>query len=147
MLTAAQRKSSPVAQLKTFPSEYFASSPPHRDDEEVEAQVDSLTSANRFMSGFFFGAVIATAIMVLFCVGAELSPFMARLHAVEQVIATAVISLLIADTRPVLYKTLWSKRRSSFILDEDLSATLRGRTFGIPAGVMAGILVQNVLMN
>ncbi len=109
--------------------------------------MDSLTSANRFMSGFFFGAVIATAIMVLFCVGAEFSPLMARLHAFEQVIATAVISLLIADTRPVLYKTVWSKRRSSFILDEDLNATLRGRTFGIPAGVMAGILVQNVLMN
>ncbi|CAH2900373.1 MAG: FIG00453121: hypothetical protein [uncultured Paraburkholderia sp.] len=147
MLTAAHRKSSPVAQLKYLPFRIFCFINPHPNDEEVEAQVDSLTSANRFMSGFFFGAVIATAIMVLFCVGAEFSPFMARLHALEQVIATAVISLLIADTRPVLYKTVWSKRRSSFILDEDLSATLRGRTFGIPAGVMAGILVQNVLMN
>ncbi len=109
--------------------------------------MDSLTSANRFMSGFFFGAVIATAIMVLLSIGAEVSPLVARLHAPEQVIATAVISLLIADTKPLLYKTVWSERRSSFILDEDLSATLRGRTFGIPAGVMIGILVQNVLLS
>ncbi|WP_232231964.1 hypothetical protein [Burkholderia sp. WSM2230] len=83
--------------------------------------------------------------MVLLCVSGEFSPFMARLHALEQVIATAVISLLISDTKPLLYKTIWRERRSSFILDEDLTATLRGRTFGIPAGVMVGILVQNLL--
>ena len=118
---------------------------PHPGDEEVEAQVDSLTSANRFMGGFFFGAVVATAIMVLFCVSGEFLPVMAKLHALQQVFATVVISLFIADARPLLYKTVWRERRSSFVLDEDLSATLRGRTFGIPAGVMVGILVQNLL--
>ncbi|MBW9104712.1 hypothetical protein JNB89_13335 [Paraburkholderia phenoliruptrix] len=107
--------------------------------------MDSLTSANRFMGGFFFGAIVTTVIMVLLCVGGEFSPFMAKLHALEQVIATVVIALLISDTKPLLYKTVWSERRSSFILDEDLNATLRGRTFGIPAGVMVGILVQNLL--
>jgi hypothetical protein len=109
--------------------------------------VDSLTSANRFINGFFFGAVIAAVIMVLLCGAAEFSPFMARLHALEQVIATALAALVIAGTKPLLYKTVWSERRSSFILDEDLSATLRGRAFGIPAGVMVGILVQNVLLS
>jgi len=118
---------------------------PHPGDEEVEAHVDSLTSANRFMGGFFFGAVVATAIMVLFCVSGEFLPVMAKLHALQQVFATVVISLFIADARPLLYKTVWRERRSSFVLDEDLSATLRGRTFGIPAGVMVGILVQNLL--
>ncbi|AFT89657.1 hypothetical protein LMG9964_05253 [Paraburkholderia phenoliruptrix] len=118
---------------------------PHPGDEEVEAHVDSLTSANRFMGGFFFGAVVATAIMVLFCISGEFLPVMAKLHALQQVIATVVISLFIADARPLLYKTVWRERRSSFVLDEDLSATLRGRTFGIPAGVMVGILVQNLL--
>ncbi|WP_244142715.1 hypothetical protein [Paraburkholderia phenoliruptrix] len=107
--------------------------------------MDSLTSANRFMGGFFFGAVVATAIMVLFCISGEFLPVMAKLHAPQQVIATVVISLFIADARPLLYKTVWRERRSSFVLDEDLSATLRGRTFGIPAGVMVGILVQNLL--
>ncbi|CAH2924116.1 MAG: FIG00453121: hypothetical protein [uncultured Paraburkholderia sp.] len=118
---------------------------PHPGDEEVEAHVDSLTSANRFMGGFFFGAVVATAIMVLFCISGEFLPVMAKLHALQQVIATVVISLFIADARPLLYKTAWRERRSSFVLDEDLSATLRGRTFGIPAGVMVGILVQKLL--
>jgi hypothetical protein len=118
---------------------------PHPGDEEVEAHVDSLTSANRFMGGFFFGAVVATAIMVLFCISGEFLPVMAKLHALQQVIATVVISLFIADARPLLYKTVWRERRSSFVLDEDLGATLRGRTFGIPAGVMVGILVQNLL--
>ncbi|WMY10236.1 hypothetical protein [Paraburkholderia phenoliruptrix] len=107
--------------------------------------MDSLTSANRFMGGFFFGAVVATAIMVLFCISGEFLPVMAKLHALQQVIATVVISLFIADARPLLYKTVWRERRSSFVLDEDLGATLRGRTFGIPAGVMVGILVQNLL--
>ncbi|PMS29619.1 hypothetical protein C0Z16_18125 [Paraburkholderia rhynchosiae] len=109
--------------------------------------MDSLTSAHRFMSGFFFGAVIATVIMVLLASAGEFSPFMARMHALEQVIFTAVTSLLIAGTKPLLYKTVWSERRSSFILDEDLSATLRGRAFGIPAGVMIGILIQNALLS
>jgi len=109
--------------------------------------VDSLTSANRFMGGFFFGAVVATAIMVVLCVSGEFVPLMAKLPAIQQVIATAVISVLVAGTKPLLYKTVWRERRCSFILDEDLSATLRGRSFGIPAGVMVGILVQNVLMN
>jgi len=118
---------------------------PHPGDEEVEAHVDSLTSANRFMGGFSFGAVVATAIMVLFCISGEFLPVMAKLHALQQVMATVVISLFIADARPLLYKTVWRERRSSFVLDEDLSATLRGRTFGIPAGVMVGILVQNLL--
>ena len=118
---------------------------PHPGDEEVEAHVDSLTSANRFMGGLFFGAVVATAIMVLLCVSGEFLPVMAKLHALQQVFATVVISLFIADARPLLYKTVWRERRSSFVLDEDLSATLRGRTFGIPAGVMVGILVQNLL--
>ena len=109
--------------------------------------MDSLTSANRFMSGFFFAAIIATFIMIAFCNAAEFSPMMARLHALHQVVATVLISLFITCTKPLLYRTVWSERRSSFVLDEDLSATLRGRAFGIPAGVMVGIAVQNFLMN
>ncbi|HEX7933772.1 MAG TPA: hypothetical protein VF573_11960 [Paraburkholderia sp.] len=99
------------------------------------------------MNGFFFGAVLATAIMVAFCMAGQFFPFMAKVHALEQVIAAALIALVIGGTKPLLYKTVWSERRSGFILDEDLSATLRGRTFGIPAGVMVGILVQNFLTN
>ncbi len=86
--------------------------------------------------------------MVVLCVSGEFVPLVAKLaHAIQQVIATAVIPVLVAGTKPLLYKTVWRERRCSFILDEDLSATLRGRSFGIPAGVMVGILVQNVLMN
>jgi len=72
---------------------------------------------------------------------------MAKLHALEQVIVTALISLVIVDAKPLAYKTVWRERRCSFVLDEDLSATIRGRTFGIPAGVVIGILVQNYVMN
>ncbi|MFL9902630.1 hypothetical protein PQR71_31590 [Paraburkholderia fungorum] len=99
------------------------------------------------MGGFFFGALIAAVVMVLLCNAGEFSPFMAKLHALEQVIVTALISLVIVDAKPLAYKTVWRERRCSFVLDEDLSATIRGRTFGIPAGVVIGILIQNYVMN
>jgi hypothetical protein len=106
--------------------------------------VDSLNSANRFMGGFLFGTLVAAVVMVLLCNAGEFSPFIAQLHALEQVILTALISI---DAKPLAYKTVWRERRCSFVLDEDLSATIRGRTFGIPAGVVVGILIQNYVMN
>jgi hypothetical protein len=99
------------------------------------------------MGGFFFGTLVAAVVMVLLCNAGEFSPFMAKLHALQQVIVTALISLVIVDAKPLAYKTVWRERRCSFVLDEDLSATLRGRTFGIPAGVVIGILIQNYVMN
>jgi hypothetical protein len=109
--------------------------------------VDSLNSANRFMGGVFFGTAVAAVVMVLLCNAGEFSPFIAKLHALEQVILTALISIVIVDAKPLAYKTVWRERRCSFVLDEDLSATIRGRTFGIPAGVVVGILIQNYVMN
>ena len=44
------------------------------------------------MSGFFFGTLIAACVMLLLCNAGEFSPFMAKLHAMEQVIVTALIS-------------------------------------------------------
>ncbi|MFM0308468.1 hypothetical protein P0D71_11830 [Paraburkholderia sp. RL17-383-BIF-A] len=109
--------------------------------------MDSLSSANRFMSGFFFGTLIAAVIMLLLCNAGEFSPFMAKLHALQQVIVTALISIVIVDAKPFAYKTVWRERRCSFVLDEDINATLRGRTFGIPFGVLVGILIQNYVVN
>lgn len=109
--------------------------------------MDSLNSANRFMGGLFFGALIAAVVMVLLCNADEFSPFLAKLHALEQIVVTALVSLVIVDAKPLAYKTVWRERRCSFVLDEDLSATIRGRTFGIPAGVLIGILIQNYVMN
>lgn len=109
--------------------------------------MDSLNSANRFMGGFFFGTLIAAVIMVLLCNAGEFSPFIAKLHALEQVVVTVLVSIVIVDAKPLAYKTVWRERRCSFVLDEDINATLRGRTFGIPFGVIVGILIQNYVMN
>src|SRR6266702_5178989 len=99
------------------------------------------------MSGFFFGTLLAAVIMVLLCNAGDFSPLIAGLHALEQIVLTALISIVIVDAKPLAYKTVWRERRCSFILDEDLSATIRGRTFGIPFGVLVGILFQNYVMN
>jgi hypothetical protein len=99
------------------------------------------------MGGFLFGALVAAVIMVLLCNAGEFSPFMARLHALQQIIVAALVSLVIVDAKPLADKTFLRERRCSFVLDEDLSATLRGRTSGIPAGVLVGILIQNYVMN
>jgi hypothetical protein len=109
--------------------------------------VDSFQSANRFISGFFFGALIAAVVMVLLCNAGEFSPFTAQLPAFSQVVVTVLIALVIVGAKPLAYKTVWRERRCSFVLDEDLSATLRGRSFGIPAGVVVGILIQHYVMN
>ncbi|MDR6408891.1 hypothetical protein [Paraburkholderia terricola] len=109
--------------------------------------MDSLSSANRFVSGFFFGTLVAAVIMVLLCNARELFPFVAKLHALEQIVLTALLSIVIVDAKPLAYQTVWRERRSAFVLDEDLSATLSGRTFGIPAGILVGILFQHYVMN
>jgi hypothetical protein len=109
--------------------------------------VDSLNSANRFMGGFFFSTFVAAVIMVVLCNTGDFLPFVAKLNAWQQVIVTALVALAIVDIKPLAYKTVWRERRSSFVLDEDLGATLRGRTSGIPAGVILGILIQNYVMN
>ncbi|CAE6880864.1 hypothetical protein [Paraburkholderia domus] len=77
------------------------------------------------MGGIFFGTVVAAVVMVLLCNAGEFSPFIAKLHALEQVVLTALISLVIVDSKPLAYKTVWRDRRCSFVLDEDLSATIR----------------------
>lgn len=99
------------------------------------------------MNGFFFGTLVAAVVMVLLCNAGEFSPFMAKLQALPQVVVTALVSIVIVDARPLAYKTVWRERRCKFVLDEDLGATLRGRSFGIPGGVIAGILFQNYVMN
>lgn len=109
--------------------------------------MDSLSTANRFMTGFFFSTLIAAVIMVALCNAGEFLPLMAKLHALEQIIVTVLISIVIACTRPLAYKTFWRERRCSFVLDDDINATLRGRAFGVPFGVIVGILIQNYVMN
>lgn len=109
--------------------------------------MDFVNSANRFMGGFFFSTVVAAVIMVLLCNAGDYSPFVARLNAWQQVIVTALVALVIVDIKPLAYKTFWRERRSSVVLDEDLGATLRGRTSGIPAGVIIGILIQTYLVS
>jgi hypothetical protein len=99
------------------------------------------------MGGFFFGALVAAVVMLVLCNAAQFSSFMAALHALEQVLAAAVISVVIVNAKPLAYKTIWRERRDSFLLDEDLNATIRGRSCGVPAGVVVGILVQNFVMN
>ncbi len=99
------------------------------------------------MGGFLFGALVAAVMMVLVCNAGEVLPFMARLHALQQLIVAALVALVIVDAKPLAYRTILSERRCSFVLDEDLSATLRGRTSGVPAGVLVGILIQNYVMN
>lgn len=99
------------------------------------------------MTGFFFGTLVAAVIMLALCNAGEFSPFMAKLHALEQIIVTVLVAIVIVDAKPLAYKTVWRERRCSFVLDEDINATLRGRTFGIPFGVIVGILIQNYVVN
>ncbi|MFM0145605.1 hypothetical protein [Paraburkholderia sp. RL18-085-BIA-A] len=126
---------------------YFFASSARKAMKAVEVQVDSLGSASRFIGGFLFGALVTAFVMVLLCNAGEFCPFIARLSALQQVVATALVSFVMVDAKPLAYKTIWRERRCSFVLDEDLSATLRGRTTGIPAGVIVGILVQNFVVN
>lgn len=109
--------------------------------------LDSLNSANRFMSGFFVGAVVAAVVMLVLCNATQFFSSMASLHAVGQVIASVLVSAVVVTAGPLAYKTIWRERRDSFVLDEDLNATLRGRSFGVPAGVLIGILIQNFVVS
>jgi hypothetical protein len=99
------------------------------------------------MGGFLFGALVAAALMVPVCNAGEFLPFMARRHALLQLSVAVLAALVIVDAKPLAYQTFLRERHCSFVLDEDLSATLRGRTSGVPAGVLAGILIQNDVMN
>jgi hypothetical protein len=97
--------------------------------------------------GLFFSTVVATVIMLLLCNAGDFSPFVAKLNVWQQAIVTALVALVVVDIKPLADKTARRERRSSFVLDDDVGATLRGRTSGIPAGVIPGIPVQNSVMN
>jgi hypothetical protein len=97
------------------------------------------------MNGFFLGAVVTTAVMLMLYFAGQFSSLLGTLHALQQVLLTIVISLIALNSKPLALKTIWVNRRDTFVLDEDLNATLRGRTFGIPAGIVLGMLIQNQL--
>ncbi|HIH2653460.1 TPA: hypothetical protein ACYLK9_001372 [Burkholderia cenocepacia] len=61
---------------------------------------------------------------------------------VAMLIATPVLIACIALlTRPVALSTVWKHKRSPFVLDDNVRASIYGRLCGIALGVVFGIMV------
>ncbi|HIH2746414.1 hypothetical protein L3V59_41700 [Burkholderia aenigmatica] len=61
---------------------------------------------------------------------------------IAMLIATPVLLACIALlTRPVAFCTVWKHKRSPFVLDDNVRASIYGRLCGIAIGVVFGIMV------
>ncbi|MCA8277747.1 hypothetical protein LGN17_35265 [Burkholderia sp. AU30280] len=61
---------------------------------------------------------------------------------IAMLIATPVLIACIALlTRPVAFSTVWKHKRSPFLLDDNVRASIYGRLCGIAIGVVFGIMV------
>ncbi|MBN3777254.1 hypothetical protein BLA18110_01814 [Burkholderia lata] len=61
---------------------------------------------------------------------------------IAMLIATPVlIACLALLTRPVAFSTVWKHKRSPFVLDDNVRASIYGRLCGIAIGVVFGIMV------
>ncbi|WP_254615019.1 hypothetical protein [Burkholderia pyrrocinia] len=61
---------------------------------------------------------------------------------VAMLVATPVLIACIALlTRPVAFSTVWKHKRSPFVLDDNVRASIYGRLCGIALGVVFGIMV------
>ncbi|VWC74255.1 hypothetical protein BLA50215_00791 [Burkholderia lata] len=61
---------------------------------------------------------------------------------IAMLIATPVlIACLALLARPVAFSTVWKHKRSPFVLDDNVRASIYGRLCGIAIGVVFGIMV------
>ena len=61
---------------------------------------------------------------------------------IAMLIATPVlIACITLLTRPVAFSTVWKHKRSPFVLDDNVRASIYGRLCGIAIGVVFGIMV------
>lgn len=61
---------------------------------------------------------------------------------IAMLIATPVLLACIALlTRPVAFSTVWKHKRSPFVLDDNVRASIYGRLCGIALGLVLGIMV------
>lgn len=95
-------------------------------------------STDYLVSGAIFAAVVTAILVVAFCfAGAHVGA--AAANTFVQVGAAATASALLVLLRPLLLKTLFSDRRSPFLLIEDLNAMILGRALGLACGILFGV--------
>ncbi|CAN7631511.1 hypothetical protein [Caballeronia sp. dw_19] len=99
------------------------------------------------MGSFFVGTVVTAGVLLMLDYASTYWPLLATLNAFEQVLAAGVISIILLNARPLALKTIWAHRRDEFLLDEDLNTIIRGRTFGVPAGVIIAILIKLCILS
>lgn len=105
--------------------------------------MDTNDSVGKFMGGLFFGTFISALIMLLLGYAGTVIAALARLHSFEQLLLSGVIATAILITRPLLLKTVWSDRRDPFLLDQDVTAIIQGRSVGIIFGIIVAIVIEN----
>jgi len=99
------------------------------------------------MGSFFIGAVVTAIVLLTIDYASTFWPLLATLNEFERVLAAGIISIILLNARPLALKTIWAHRRNEFLLDEDLNAIIRGRIFGVPAGVVVAILIELCILS
>lgn len=101
----------------------------------------SIDLADKFMLGLFWGGfvtLLATVALDYFYLCGDIP------HAGTPVMRLAIsagIAAFLIFTRPLLTKAVRRVRRSLYIVDEEINASLRGRALGLIIGLIAGTAV------
>lgn len=98
------------------------------------------------MGGVFYSMFVTAVIVLLVGYAVSMLPALSRLNPIEQMVISVVTAIIVLITRPVLLKTIWSERRDPFLLDQDMTAIIQGRSMGIVFGIIVAILIQNYVV-
>jgi hypothetical protein len=99
---------------------------------------------DRLVAGAIVGALVTTVIVLLF-VWLDIPPEK-LVGAAVRLAVPLVISACALLIRPLLFRTLLSKRRDPMMLDEDLNQLLVGRALGVVGGFFFGITLATQLL-
>lgn len=100
--------------------------------------------SDRLVTGVLGGALLTTifvvAMLYLGIPGEQHANMAMRLG------APAALSCALLFPVPLLHRTVLRERRSEFILDEDLNATLLGRLIGVIGGIALGVTLATEML-
>ncbi|WP_345817782.1 hypothetical protein AAGS40_29655 (plasmid) [Paraburkholderia sp. PREW-6R] len=98
------------------------------------------TSSDYLLRGSLQGLVLESALASAGMLVAR-SVDSSSLEMVVALLGAVLCGMLILLWRPLFDLTVWKSRRSPFVLDEDVRATIGGRLIGLVLGLGFGITV------
>lgn len=98
------------------------------------------TPGDSFVNGTFLGLCVEAPLAIGVSLAMHGDDWTAPRIAIL-VVAPVLIGCLGLLARPIAFSTVWKHKRSAFVLDENLRASIYGRLTGIVLGLAFGVMI------